>query len=323
MPDLSIVLPAFREGAHLSRSLAEIVAGLRRNDLDFELIVVDDGSDDDSWESLCRAAEEIGELRAISFTRNFGKEAAIMAGLSHAVGKAVVVMDADLQHPPELIPDMVRLWREQGCEIVNAVKSDRGKESAWSRFAASTFYDLFAKFSGLPIKNGSDFKLLDRKVVDAYCNLPERQLFFRGIVSWFGYRQCSIPFQVRKRTAGDAKWSTIARALMATNAFTAFSAVPLQFVTLVGLLTLIVGFGLGVQTLFVWATGRAVEGFTTVILLLLGIGAVLMISLGIIGQYLAKIYDELKARPRYLIARQLRIDAAPGDRATAPTDTTC
>jgi len=309
MLDLSIVIPVFREGAHLSGSLAKIADVPRRSDLNFELIVVDDGSDDNSWDVLCQLAKEIGELRAISFTRNFGKEAAIAAGLAHADGAAVVVMDADLQHPPDLITDMVQLWREEGCEIVNAIKRDRGKESAWSRFAATAFYDLFAKLTGLRLKNGSDFKLLDRKVVDAYCKLPERQLFFRGLVSWFGYQQCSIPFKVEPRTDGDAKWSTTARAILAANAFTSFSAVPLQFVTLAGLFTLVVCFGLGIQTLFIWVTGRAVEGFTTVILLLLAIGAILMISLGIIGQYLAKIYDELKARPRYLIGRQLRFDA--------------
>jgi len=309
MPDLSIVIPAFREGAHLSRSLTKIADVLRRHELNFELIVVDDGSDDESWDILCQSAEEIKELRAISFTRNFGKEAAIAAGLAHADGKAVVVMDADLQHPPDLIPDMLRLWREQGCKIVNAVKRDRGKESAWSRVPATAFYDLFAKLTGLRLTDGSDFKLLDRRVVDAYCKLPERELFFRGLISWFGYQQCSIPFEVKRRTAGDAKWSTMGRAIMAANAFTSFSAIPLQLVTLVGLFTLIASFILGIQTLFVWVTGRAVEGFTTVILLLLAIGAILMISLGIVGQYLAKIYDELKARPRYLIARHLRFDA--------------
>jgi glycosyltransferase involved in cell wall biosynthesis len=308
MPDISIVIPAFREGAHLPESLALIADVLRRNELDFELLVVDDGSDDDSWSTLCKISAEIRELRAISFTRNFGKEAAIAAGLAHAGGKAVVVMDADLQHPPDLIPAMVRLWQEQDCEIVNAVKRDRGKESAWNRFAATAFYDLFAKLTGLQLKNGSDFKLLDRKVVNTYCNLPERQLFFRGIITWFGYRQCSIPFQVEHRTAGTAKWSTMARGLLAANAFTSFSAFPLQFVTLAGLFTMVFGFGLGLQTLYVWMSGSAVEGFTTVILLLLVIGAVLMISLGIIGQYLAKIYDELKSRPRYLIARQLGFD---------------
>lgn len=320
MPELTIVIPAFREGAHLSGSLSKIADVLRRNELNFEMIVVDDGSDDDSWDILCQSAEEIGELRAISFTRNFGKEAAIAAGLAHAESAAVVVMDADLQHPPSLIPDMVRLWREQGCEIVNAVKRDRGKESAWSRIAATAFYDLFAKLTGLQLKNGSDFKLLDRKVVDAYCKLPERQLFFRGLISWFGYQQCSVPFEVERRAAGDAKWSTTARAVLATNAFTSFSAIPLQLVTLVGVFTLIVSFVLGLQTLFVWVTGRAVEGFTTVILLLLAIGAILMISLGIIGQYLARIYEELKARPRYLIAHYLRFDAllhqGPTDNST-------
>jgi len=311
MPNLSIVIPAFREVAHLSASLAEISRVLRKHDLDFELLVVDDGSDDDTWQTLLRAADEIAELRAISFTRNFGKEAAIMAGLTYSAGKAVVVMDADLQHPPGLIPAMVQLWQEQGCEIVNAVKEDRGKESTWNRFAATAFYRLFAKLTGLQLLNGSDFKLLDRRVVDAYCNLPERHLFFRGIVTWLGYRQCSVPFHVDNRTAGDSKWNMVTRTIMAINAFTSFSAIPLQLVTAAGLVTLIVALGLGAQTFYVWATGRAVEGFTTVIVLLLAIGSVLMISLGIVGQYLAKIYDELKGRPRYLIGRHIRIDAIP------------
>ena len=308
MANLSIVIPAFREGTLLSASLAEIAGVLREHGFDFELIVVDDGSDDDTWEILQRASEDISELRAISFTRNFGKEAAIAAGLSCASGQAVVVMDADLQHPPKLIPAMLRLWRDDGYEVVNAVKEDRGKESYWNRFAATAFYNLFAKLTGLKLINGSDFKLLDRTVVDAYCKLPERYLFFRGIVTWLGYRQCSIPFRVNSRLKGNGKWNIVMRTIMATNAFTSFSAIPLQFVTVVGLLSLIATFGLAVQTLYIWATGRAVEGFTTVILLILAIGAVLMISLGIIGQYLAKIYDELKGRPRYLIGRKLRID---------------
>lgn len=305
---ISIVIPAFREGDHLSESLSAIIGILHGQSFEYELIVVDDGSDDDTWDTLQHAAESIAELHAISFTRNFGKEAAIVAGLSCATGNAAIVMDADLQHPPALIPEMVRLWRDHGYEIVNAIKQDRGTESTWNRFAALTFYNLFARVSGLQLMNGSDFKLLDRKVVNVYCELPERDLLFRGIVTWLGYRQCLIPFSVSDRIAGEPKWNLMTRAVLAVNAFTSFTAIPLQLVTIAGLLTLLTALGLSVQTLYVWASGQAVEGFTTVILLILAIGAILMISLGIIGQYLAKIYDELKRRPRYLIGRQIRLD---------------
>ena len=305
---ISIVIPAFREGVHLAASLADIVGRLRSEDLDFELVVVDDGSDDNTWQTLSDVEDDIPELRALSFTRNFGKEAAIVAGLSCATGDAAIVMDADLQHPPSLIPEMVRLWRDEGCEVVNAVKEHRGKETRLDRFAATTFYGLFARLTGIDLMNGSDFKLLDRQVVEAYCALPERHLFFRGIVKWLGHRQCSLAFHVDDRVAGEGKWNLLARAIMATNAFTSFSAIPLQFVTVAGIISLMVAFVLVVQTLYNWATGSAVEGFTTVILLVLAIGAILMISLGIIGQYLAKIYDELKGRPRYLIGRRMRLD---------------
>jgi glycosyltransferase involved in cell wall biosynthesis len=311
---ISVIIPAFREGPHMSKSLAKITEILRQQPFDFELIVVDDGSDDETWEVLQKTAKQIKELRALSFARNFGKEAAIIAGLMHSSGHAAVVIDADLQHPPHLIPKMVRRWHDESFDIVNAVKEYRGKESRWNRVAATTFYRIFENLTGLKLMDGSDFKLLDRKIIDIYCNLPERYLFFRGIVTWFGYRQCAIPFHVQDRVAGEGKWNAMTRALMATNAFTSFSAIPLQFVTVAGFISLFVAFGLSLQTLYVWVTGQAIEGFTTVILLVLAIGAVLMISLGIIGQYLAKIYDELKGRPRYLIGRKIGFDEPPSDR---------
>jgi glycosyltransferase involved in cell wall biosynthesis len=310
---ISVVIPAFREGPHLAKSLVVIANILRQQPFEFELIVVDDGSDDDTWIILQKVAPRIRELRALSFARNFGKEAAIIAGLKHATGHAAVVIDADLQHPPDLIPKMVGRWHEEGFEIINAVKEYRGKESRWNRVAATAFYQIFEKLTGLKLMNGSDFKLIDRKIIDIYCNLPERYLFFRGIVPWFGFRQSAIPFHVHDRVAGEGKWNAMTRALLASNAFTSFSAVPLQFVTLAGIISLFVAFGLSIQTLYIWATGSAIEGFTTVILLVLAIGAVLMISLGIIGQYLAKIYDELKGRPRFLIDRKIGFDEHPSD----------
>jgi glycosyltransferase involved in cell wall biosynthesis len=312
-PILSVVLPAYGEGDHIAASLRVIRDQAAATGADFELVVVDDGSPDSTWPELQRLAAELPELRAISLARNFGKEGAIRAGLEIARGEAVVLMDCDLQHPPELIPEMFRLWRQDGYHVVNAVKEDRGREGFVLRFCAQSFYRLFERLSGVELTNASDFKLLDRRVVDVLCDLPERNIFFRGIVPWIGYRQTALPFQVQERTGGTTKWSPLRRAYLAVNAIVSFSAVPLQFVTALGILFFLFSLVLAGQTLFVKLSGGAVEGFTTVILVLAVMGSILMVSLGIIGQYLAKIYQELKRRPRYLIKEQIRVNAMPRD----------
>jgi len=306
---LSVVIPVYGEGAHIGRSLETIRAKLLALSTPFEMVLVDDGSKDDTWARLEELKASLPELRAFSLSRNFGKEAAIFAGLQKSRGDAVVVMDSDLQHPPALIGEMVALWRDQGYDVVNAVKRRRGDEGTVRGLLSRLYYRLFAALAGTRMEGAADFKLIDRSVVKAYCDLPERNLFFRGLMSWMGYRQIDLPFAVEARTGGGTKWSLRKLAALALNSISAFSTVPLQFVTTIGGLFLIFALGLAAQTIYLKVMGRAEEGFPTVILLLLLSSSVLMIALGIIGQYLARIYDEVKRRPRYLMHRSTESDS--------------
>lgn len=302
-PIISLVVPAFNEATHLAGSIGEMRAALEGSKISFEIIVVDDGSRDDTWAMLQVLAREMPELRAVALSRNFGKEAAILAGLDGAKGQAVIVMDADLQHPPSLLPEMIALWQDSGANVVNAVKGDRRNSD--HSIAAGLFYGLFNRLSETSLDRASDFKLLDREVVDLYRHLPERNVFFRGLTTWMGFSQVDIEFKVAKRAGGASKWTFSQLLSLATGVVTSFSTVPLHLVTGMGLMFLLFAIVLGIQTLYVKFFGNGAEGFTTVIVLILLTGAVIMIALGIIGQYIAKIYQEVKARPRYLVRDQL------------------
>lgn len=304
-PRLSLVVPAFQEGASLAVGLRAILDAARRTGLPCELIVVDDGSTDETWQTLVALEGELPELVAVRLSRNFGKEGAIAAGLDLVTGDACVVMDADLQHPPALLPELVRRWREGGWDVVEAVKADRGRESWLHRWTARTFYRAAAWLTGYDLQDASDFKLIDRRVLTEWRRLGERATFFRGLVAWLGFSRVQVPFDVPPRHSGASRWSLTALGGLAVQAVTSFSALPLQLVTVLGLAMLLLGVGVGAQALRLWAQGLALPGFTTVILLQLVIGGLLMISLGIIGTYLARIYEEVKGRPRYVV-RELR-----------------
>ena len=307
---LSLIVPAYQEVAAIRGTLRELRSRAQEAGIPFEIIVVDDGSTDGTWEALTAARTEVPELQALRLSRNFGKEGAIAAGLDVARGDACIVLDADLQHPPALIPQMVRLWREGQWDVVEAVKKDRGRESWSHRFATRTFYRIAGWLTGHELQDASDFKLLDRRVVDEWRRLGERVTFFRGLVSWLGFRRTQIPFEVPPRKGGESRWSLRALTRLAVHAVTSFSALPLQIVTVLGFVTLLVAAGIGVQALRLWYTGEALPGFTTVILLQLMIGGFLMMSLGIIGTYIARIYDEVKGRPRYVVREVVGRDTA-------------
>jgi glycosyltransferase involved in cell wall biosynthesis len=245
----------------------------------------------------------------VKLSRRFGKEAAILAGLQLARGKAAIVMDADLQHPPGLIPDMVRLWKTDGFQVVDALKNESAR-SAGDRLHARMFYNLLAWFSGYRLHGSSDFKLLDRAVIDAYVSLGERGLFFRGMTDWLGFRHASVPFDVAPRTAGSSKWSLWQLARLALDSITTLSSAPLRLITGLGFFLLVFAVILGAQTLYRKLTGSSLDGFTTVILLQLIIGSVLMVGLGVIGEYIARIFDEVKQRPRFIVERSLRSEVS-------------
>ena len=283
----------------------EVVSGImEREKIPFELVFVNDGSRDQTWEMIEKAAEKNTHVTGIRFSRNFGKESAIFAGLANAEGDCIAVMDCDLQHPPETLVEMYRLW-EQGYEVVEGVKRSRGKESVLHRASAGMFYKIMSKAVQIDMSRASDFKLMDRKAVEALLSMPERNAFFRALSSWVGYLTTSVEFDVQERTEGESKWSTWSLIKYAVRNIVGFSSAPLQMITVAGVLTLFFAIVLGIQSLVKYFCGHALEGFTTVILLLLIIGSLIMLSLGIIGIYIAKIYEEVKGRPRYFIARKI------------------
>jgi dolichol-phosphate mannosyltransferase len=307
-PTLSIVLPCFNEAAGLLRALGEIAAGLRQLSLPAEIVVVDDGSSDDTWAQLLSTQLPGVELRALRLSRNFGKEAAILAGLGHARGRAVVVMDADLEHPPALIGEMVAAWRA-GAPIVNACKRERQHAAPARTLAARAFYAMFRSATGMDLERDSDFKLLDRAVVDALLRFPERVRFFRGLARSIGFHQVDLEFTPAPSTRAQSTFSTSQLARFAIRAVVSFSARPLRWLAYVGVLVAAAATLLAGQTLYLKLTGRAAEGFPTVILLILGGTSLQLLGLGIVGEYLSAIYEETKRRPHYLVDRVHRADA--------------
>ena len=301
-PKLSIVLPCLNEGCHLEQTLGTIVGQLAFLNGDFELIVVDDGSSDHTWQVISEFNATPGQIRGFKLSRRFGKELAMTAGLEHASGQAIVVMDADLQHPPTMISEMVRLWESEGYEIVEAVKQRRGSESLTTKFGARAFGVLHQWICNIDLQDASDFKLMDRKVLEAWASMPERNVFFRGMNAWLGFRRIKLPFTVAPRAGGQTHWSPVELVKLAFTGITAYSSLPLHLVSWVGLLFFGFSVTLGGYTTIAWFRGQAVEGFTTVILLQLFIASMMMFSLGILGTYVSRIYEEVKGRPRYILS---------------------
>lgn len=299
---LSVILPSYNEEKMIAKATERMAEILQPEKIDYELLFIDDGSRDGTWAQINEAAEKDSHVVGVHFSRNFGKEAAMFAGLEQAKGDCCVVIDCDLQHPPEKIVEMYRLW-EQGYEVVEGIKEDRGEESGLHKFAANSFYGLISKATGMDMSSSSDFKLLERKVVDTLNSLPERNVFFRALSFWVGYKKTSVSYCVQERTEGVSKWSTKSLIKYALTNISSFSSAPLHIVTVFGFIMLAVAFVLGIIALVQKISGVALGGFTTVILLLLFSASVIMISLGIIGYYIARIYDEIKGRPRYIISR--------------------
>ncbi len=308
---LSVIIPAYNEEKMVKKAADVIGELLSSNNIEYELIFVNDGSKDFTREVLKEIAMSNKKIKVLNFSRNFGKEAAIFAGLSYSSGDACVVIDCDLQHPPETILEMYSLWKE-GYEVVEGVKSSRGKESGFKRFMSKSFYSIISQLSGMDMQNMSDFKLLDRKAVNVLVSMPEKQIFFRALSSWIGFKSTEVFYDVREREAGETKWSMLSLFKYALSNITSFSSAPLQIVTMAGIVFLIFAVILGIQSLYQRISGHAVEGFTTVILLLLIIGSLIMVSLGIIGYYISKIYEEIKSRPRYIIESVINSEEKEG-----------
>ena len=305
MNKLSVVLPAYNEELMVGKTCRVLAQVLTEAQIPYELVVVNDGSSDRTWEEIQKAGERDANVTGVLFSRNFGKEAAIFAGLAQAGGDVVAVMDCDLQHPPQTLIEMYRLWQD-GYEVIEGVKSDRGKEGFLHKECAGFFYDIMSKATKVNMKDASDFKMLDRKAVDSSLSMPERNMFFRATSTWVGYKTTSVEFEVQEREAGVSKWSPWTLVKYAFTNIVAFTTFPLQFVTITGVVCFICSLVLMIYSLIQYFAGSAVEGYTTLLMVLLLVGSAMMISLGIIGYYIAKIYEEVKRRPRYIISKVIK-----------------
>lgn len=301
MKIVSLVIPVFNEVKNIRFNLKSILSLLPEDkDLEYEVLIINDGSSDPTESCVEEIVHSDRRVKLLSFTRNFGKVAAILAGLESSKGDAVIIMDSDLQHPPQLIAPMIQYWQD-GFLLVEAVKESRGQESFFSRVQAYGFYFLLKNLSGQALAGHSDFKLLDREVVQAYLSLPEKQKFFRGLVSWLGYTGIQIPFVVPERSGGGgSRWTRIKLLRYALKNISLFSSLPLSLVSVIGSCTLFFGFVVGLISLWQKLQGQALTGFTTVNLLIIMTGGAILFCLGIVSHYLALIYNEIKGRPLYV-----------------------
>lgn len=305
---LSVVIPAYNEEQAIRQTVAHIANILHNEEIDWEILVVDDGSQDQTFNCLSGIAKAEPRIKALSLSRNFGKEGALLAGLAYASGNAVVTIDADLQHPPQLIAEMLARWR-QGAQIVHAVKRSRDVDTSGKKNSAFIVNHIVSVLGGINLNNSSDFKLLDREIVNIILyQLPERQRFFRGLTGWLGFEEAYVYFDVDLRQAGESKWSLLELSDLAITALTSFSSLPLRIITVLGFLTLLLGFFVASDAVWSYWHGQSVSGFATIIISLLLIGSFIMISLGIIGEYIAKIYQEVKSRPHFLVKKTLGVD---------------
>jgi glycosyltransferase involved in cell wall biosynthesis len=307
---LSCIIPVYNEAGNVSTLLQSLKEVCERLKLSWEAVLVDDGSSDDSWDRIRELTHGYSNLSAVRLSRNFGKESAIYAGLVYAWGETLVVIDSDLQHPPELIEQMwMRLHdtdSDSRVEIVSAVKQRRQRESVFREAAARIFYWLFLRSTGIDLKSSTDFKMMTSRVRSLYLSLPERYRFFRGLTNWFGLPEATVQFTPPDRLeSGTSRWTVSALSRYAVRNMISFSSLPIRLLAALGGITLLFALGLGGQTLFNWIQGEAIEGFTTVILTLLIIGSILIIGLSIIGAYVAEIFHQVRQRPSFIVWQEI------------------
>lgn len=301
-PELSIVVPAYNEEANLPAFWTRLVHVLDAHAPDAEVIFVDDGSTDGTLAQLLSLRHRDERVNIVALSRNFGKEIALTAGLDHARGRAVVPIDADLQHPPEVIVDLLAGWRA-GNDIVIALRRDRATDGVLRRAASSLFHRVFAAMASVPVtRDAGDFRLMSRVVVDALKQLPERTRFMKGLYAWVGFRQATVLYDIEPRLAGDSKWSAWRLWRLALDGITSFSSLPLKVWSVLGLgfalVALLYGAYLVARTLI---RGVDVPGYASLMVIILFLGGLQLLSLGVLGEYLGRVYDEVKARPLYVV----------------------
>ena len=305
--ELSAVVPVFNEEGSLGELYRRVTPVLEALDVPYELILVDDGSRDRTPAIIADLCADDGRVRAVHFSRNFGHQAALAAGLQHASGRAVIVLDADLQDPPELIPELVKRWRE-GFQVVYAQRRKREMEGLVKRGAAFLFYRTLKRITRFEIPaDTGDFCLMDRTVVDLLNSMPERNRYVRGLRAWVGFRQTAVPFDRPPRFAGEPKYTFAGSFGLAVNGILALSKFPLRVATYFGLLVSLASFLLGIWYIAQRLIGHAdqVRGWASTVVIVLFLGGVQLLTIGIIGEYLSRIYDEVKQRPLFVVRERL------------------
>ena len=300
---LSIIVPVLNERDSLQSFIAQVVPHVDNCAQSFEILFIDDGSTDDTLAQLKALNQQDARIRYVSFSRNFGKEAALTAGLSHAQGDAVVPMDVDLQDPPELIPEFVRLWREEGYDMVYGVRASRPEDSATKRATAKGFYRLFNRITHSPIPgNAGDYRLMSRRVVNVLLELPERNRFMKGLYAWAGFKAKGVPYQRPSRHAGESKFSFWKLWNFALDGLVGFSSIPLRVWSYIGAGVAVIAF---VYMLILIASvllgGRDVPGYASLMSVVLFFGGMQLLSIGILGEYIARLFIEVKGRPLYVV----------------------
>ncbi len=305
-PEISLIVPVFNEGGNIGRLLDRLFPVLERVTASFEILFVDDGSVDDTLERIRLRSQERVNIRAISFSRNFGKDIAIAAGLDSARGEAAILIDADLQHPPEMIGEFIAKWRD-GYDMVYGQRIDRESDGPLRRALTRTFYHLFERFGEIELPDGAgDFRLLDRKVIDAIRMMPERARFSKGLYAWVGFKSIGVPFEVANRIDGVSKWSFRKLFRFAFDGITSFSSAPLKVWTFVGLS--VSAFAMIYAMIFIFKTlvfGSDVPGFPSLIVSVMFFAGIQLMSLGILGEYIGRIFAEVKRRPLYVVAQRI------------------
>lgn len=308
---IAVILPVYNEEGAIREHFEEIRKQLISDGMDAYYLFVDDGSKDGTWNELCEIAAAFPNIKAVKFSRNFGKEMAIRAGLASIEADFYVVMDSDLQHPPRHIAPMIALMKEKGVDIVNGKKSSRGREGLTYKFFANSFYGLMRSLSGVDMRGTSDFKVFSGKVASEIRKFGEQGGFFRGFIDWVGFSCVDYYFDVEERRAGKTSFSFGKLVRLAIGAIVGYSSKPLMLTIYIGILFFLFAIVLGVHTLVHFFTGQAISGFSTVILLQLIIGSCVLICLGLIGVYIAKIYDEVKGRPPYILEKEVSSEVFP------------
>jgi glycosyltransferase involved in cell wall biosynthesis len=303
-PCFSLIVPLYNEEQGLPKFWHALHAVLARITENYEVILIDDGSSDKTWNLIQDIAGRCSVVKGVRFTRNFGKEAAIHAGLEMAKGKGIVVMDGDGQHPVELLPIIVQCWQNEGALVVAARKRNRAYDNPVQQLRSRFFNATMKATTGLDMEGSTDYRLLDRKVVDLLLKCPEKIRFFRGMTMWFGFATKEILFDVPPRLSGESQWGFASLLNLALSAIVAYSARPLNYVFVAGVFGVFVSFLLGLQAIYSWTNGIAINGWTSTTILILFFGSMNLVAIGIVGLYLAQLFSEIKRRPSYLIAEE-------------------